>query len=155
MIIGLNLLCFGWFCLILLCPLVWLICSLKTQIFNLPRVVKFLASNLRQFQADKINFTVKSAKFKIIALKNQPKSTKFKQNLTNKLCVFCARLCLVLLFCCFAVFVRHLIQIRLWFFCSNIHFLLCYVFVLACSLCLKFALRLCFFMCKYQVLLIF
>ena len=101
MIIGLNLLCFGWFCLILLCPLVWLICSLKTQIFNLPRAVKFLASNLRQFQADKINFTVKSAKFKIIALKNQPKSTKFKQNLTNKLCVFCARLCLVLLFCCF------------------------------------------------------
>ena len=81
MIIGLNLLCFGWFCLILLCPLVWLICSLKTQIFNLPRVVKFLASNLRQFQAGKINFTAKS--------------TKFKQNLTNKLCVFCAR------FCCF------------------------------------------------------
>ena len=75
-IIGLN---FGWFCLILLCPLVWLICSLKTQIFNLPpRVVKFLASNLRQFQAGKINFKTKSAKFKIIALKNQPKSTKFK-----------------------------------------------------------------------------
>ena len=89
MIIGLNLLCFGWFCLILLCPLVWLICSLKTQIFNLPRVVKFLASNLRQFQAGKINFTAKSAKFKIIALKNQPKSTKFKRNLTNKLCCFC------------------------------------------------------------------
>ena len=99
MIIGLNLLCFGWFCLILLCPLVWLICSLKTQIFNLPRVVKFLASNLRQFQAGRINFTAKS--------------TKFKQNLTNKLCVFCARLCLVLLFCWF---VCHLIQIRLWFF---------------------------------------
>ena len=67
--------------IIWLCPLVWLICSLKTQIFNLPRVVKFLASNLRQFQAGKINFTVKSA--------------KFKQNLTNKLCCF---LCLVLLF---------------------------------------------------------
>ena len=76
-IIGLN---FGWFCLILLYPLVWLICSLKTQIFNLPRVVKFLASNLRQFQAGKINFTVKSA--------------KFKQNLTNKLCCF---LCAVVL----------------------------------------------------------
>ena len=103
-IIGLN---FGWFCLILLYPLVWLICSLKTQIFNLPRVVKFLASNLRQFQAGKINFKTKSAKFKIIALKNQPKSTKFKQNLTNKLCCF---LCLVLLFCWF---VCHLIQIRL------------------------------------------
>ena len=84
MIIGLNLLCFGWFCLILLCPLVWLICSLKTQIFNLPRVVKFLASNLRQFQVGKINFTAKS--------------TKFKRNLTNKLCVFCAR------FCCFCGF---------------------------------------------------
>jgi len=77
-IIGLILLCFGWFCLILLCPLVWLICSLKTQIFNLPRAVKFLASNLRQFQAGKINFTAKSTKFKIIALKNQPKSAKFK-----------------------------------------------------------------------------
>ena len=77
-IIGLNLLCFGWFCLILLCPLVWLICSLKTQTFNLPRVVKFLVSNLRQFQAGKINFKTKSTKFKIIALKNQPKSTKFK-----------------------------------------------------------------------------
>ena len=88
-VVGLVLNLFGWFCLILLCPLVWLICSLKTQIFNLPRVVKFLASNLRQFQAGRINFTAKS--------------TKFKQNLTNKLCVFCARLCLVLLFCCFCV----------------------------------------------------
>ena len=94
-IIGLILLCFGWFCLILLCPLVWLICSLKTQIFNLPRAVKFLASNLRQFQAGKINFTAKSA--------------KFKQNLINKLCCF---LCLVLLFCWF---VCYLLQICLTF----------------------------------------
>ena len=94
MIIGLNLLCFGWFCLILLCPLVWLICSLKTQIFNLPRVVKFLVSNLRQFQAGKINFTVKL--------------TKFKQNLTNKLCVFCAW------FCCFCGFAVLLFLCAIW-----------------------------------------
>ena len=73
-IIGLN---FGWFCLILLYPLVWLICSLKTQIFNLPRVVKFLASNLRQFQAGKINFTAKS---KLIShkLPSQPKQNQHK-----------------------------------------------------------------------------
>ena len=101
MIIGLNLLCFGWFCLILLCPLVWLICSLKTQIFNLPRVVKFLASNLRQFQVGRINFTAKLTKFKIIALKNQPNLNKISQ--INY--AFFVRGC--------AVFVRHLIQIRL------------------------------------------
>ena len=112
---------------------------------NFHSKTKFLASNLRQFQAGKINFTAKS--------------TKFKRNLTNKLCVFCARFCC---FCGFAwfcwlvgCFCAPFDPNSFMIFCSNIHFLLCYVFVLACSLCLKFALRLCFFMCKYQVLLIF
>jgi len=86
-------------------------------------------SNLRQFQAGKINFTVKSAKFKIIALKNQPKSAKFKQitlqnqpNL-NEISQINYVVFAVVLFCLVCWF-----TLRLWFFYHlNIHLLLHYI----------------------------
>jgi len=72
-------------------------------------------SNLRQFQTGRINFTAKLTKFKIIALKNQPKSTKFKQNLT-KLCCF--------LLVCWLVGLLAIYPAFMVFYRLNIHLLL-------------------------------